>query len=250
MASFYEFLAGKVPVDHISNLWFYLHSLMANRLYFRHLKRVADIIIAVSVLLLTLPFFFIIPLLIKLDSRGPVFFRQERLGQEGKPFHIIKFRTMVHNAERHGPQWAAKDDPRVTRVGWFLRKFRLDELPQLLNILQGDMSFIGPRPEREIFVREFQELVPAAQPGTATSGSQGIPAPRGYKEKIPYYSYRLLVKPGITGWAQVMYQYAATQEETKEKLQYDLYYVKNMGFFLDMSILLKTVRIVLLGRGT
>lgn len=250
MPSLYEFLAGKIPVEHISDTWFYLTSMQANKLYYRHLKRLIDLGLALVGLAVVWPLFLLILLAIKLGSPGLVFFRQERLGQNGKPFQILKFRTMVQGAERFGPQWASKNDPRITRVGRLLRKMRLDELPQLLNIIRGDMSFIGPRPERQVFIEEFQTLVPDFQPGRLAGDAPGVMVQCGFKEKIPYYSYRLLAKPGLTGWAQVMYPYASSLEETREKLQYDLYYIKNMGFFLDLAILLKTIRIVLFGRGT
>ena len=185
--------------------------------------------------------------MIVLDSPGPAFFRQQRLGKDGKPFWIIKFRTMVEDAERDGPQWASQDDPRITRVGRMLRKLRLDELPQLLNILKGEMSFIGPRPERQVLVNTFQQLLPVFRKKRLGSNALEIRV-CDYVEQVPHYSYRLLVKPGMTGWAQVMYPYAASQEETQEKLKYDLYYIKNMGFVLDLAILLKTIRIVLFGR--
>ena len=160
-------------------------------------------------------------LLIKLDSKGPIFFRQERLSQKGKPFQIIKFRTMVDGAENNGPVWTDYNDPRITRAGKIIRKLRIDEFPQLLNIIQGEMSFIGPRPL----------------------------AHTDYMEKIEFYNYRTLVKPGITGWAQVMFPDGLTIETTPEKLKYDLYYIKNLSFLLDLAILLKTVRIVIFGKG-
>jgi lipopolysaccharide/colanic/teichoic acid biosynthesis glycosyltransferase len=209
-----------------------------------------DLIVAGVLLLTNAPLFALIAAAVKWDSRGPVFYRQERLGYEGSSFQLIKFRTMIQDAENYGPQWASEDDPRITRVGRILRKFRLDELPQLFNVLKGEMSIVGPRPEREVFIREFRELVPACRLGRRATDPAGTVIPCGVKEKIPYYSHRLLVKPGITGWAQVIYPYASSLEQTKEKLQYDLFYVKNIGFFLDMAILLKTVRIVLFGRGT
>jgi len=225
MPGFYEFLSGKVPIDHISDVWIFFHGLNKNKLYIQHFKRLLDLALSCCLLITTAPFFLLIALAIRLDSPGPVFFLQDRLGDEGRPFKIIKFRTMIQDAERDGPRWAMDNDHRITRVGKLLRRFRLDELPQLVNIIKGEMSFIGPRPEREVFVRDFND-------------------------QIPYYNLRLLVKPGITGWAQVMYPYASSLEHTREKLQYDLYYVKNMGFFLDLAILLKTVRIVMFGRGT
>ncbi len=224
MPSLYEFLTGRVPTEHISDLWLSLSGLSDIRFYYPHLKRLVDLMLAALGLILTSPLFALIALLSKLEGAGPVFFRQERLGQEGKPFQILKFRTMVADAEAGGPRWADEEDPRVTWLGRILRKLRLDELPQLINILKGEMSFIGPRPERQVFIEEL-------------------------KEKVPYYGYRFLVKPGLTGWAQVMYPYASSLDQSREKLEYDLYYIKNLGFFLDLAILLKSVRIVLFGRG-
>jgi exopolysaccharide biosynthesis polyprenyl glycosylphosphotransferase len=249
MPSLYEFLAGKIPTDHISDMWLLIHSLESSKLYYRHLKRIMDLVLAALGLALTWPLWALIAAAIKMDSRGPVFFRQERLGKDSKPFQIIKFRTMITDAESNGPQFACTRDPRIIRVGRILRKWRLDEIPQLYNILKGEMSFIGPRPEREVFIRKFQQMVPELREGRRATDPQGVRVLRNYREHIPYYSYRLLVKPGITGWAQVMHSYAASLEETKEKLQYDLYYIKNMSWFLDLAILLKTIRIVLFGWG-
>ena len=249
MPSLYEFLAGRIPTDHISDGWFLIHSLNSSKIYYRHFKRLIDLALASLGLVLSWPLFLVIGAAIKLDSTGPVFFRQERLGKDGKPFEIIKFRTMVQDAEKCGPQFACHRDPRITKVGRFLRKMRLDEIPQLYNILKGEMSFIGPRPEREVFIREFQQPVPELREGRRATDAQGCKVVCGYRERIPYYSYRLLIKPGITGWAQVMHPYAANVEETQTKLQYDLYYIKNMSLFWDLAILLKTIRIVLFGWG-
>jgi exopolysaccharide biosynthesis polyprenyl glycosylphosphotransferase len=249
MPSLYEFLAGKIPTHHISDVWLVIHSLNSSKVYYRHFKRLMDLVLASLGLALTLPLWGFIALAVKLDSPGPVFFSQERLGKDGKPFRISKFRTMVNDAEKSGPQFACLKDSRITRVGGYLRKMRLDELPQLYNILRGDMSFIGPRPERECFIREFQQPVPDLREGRRAADAAGCQVHCGYKERLPYYSYRLLVKPGITGWAQVMHSYASNMEETEEKLQYDLYYIKNMSLFLDLAILLKTIRIVLFGWG-
>ena len=249
MPNFYEYLAGKLPIDHLSDVWLLFNGLNQNKLYCRHLKRVIDLIVAGVLLATHAPLFALIAAAIKWDSPGPVFYRQKRLGYEGHSFSLIKFRTMVRDAESYGPQWASEDDPRITRVGGILRKFRLDELPQLINALKGEMSIVGPRPEREVFIREFRELIPTVRLGRRVTDPPGTVISAGVKEKIPYYSHRLLVKPGITGWAQVMYPYASSLAQTKEKLQFDLFYVKNIGFFLDMAILLKTVRIVLFGRG-
>ncbi len=249
MPSLYEVLAGRIPTDHISDGWLLIHSLNSSKIYYRHFKRLMDLALASLGLALTWPLFLIIGAAIKLDSPGPIFFRQERLGKDGKPFEIIKFRTMVQDAEKCGPQFACHSDPRITRAGRFLRKMRLDEVPQLYNILKGEMSFIGPRPERGVFIREFQQLVPDLREGRRTTDAPGCQVVCGYRERIPYYSYRLLIKPGITGWAQVMHSYAANLEETQVKLQYDLYYIKNMSLVWDLAILLKTIRIVLFGWG-
>ena len=249
MPSLYEFLAGKIPTDHISDIWLLLHSLNRSKLYYRQLKRIMDLPLAALGVALTWPLWAFIAAAIKLDSRGSVFFRQERLGKDGKPFQIIKFRTMITDAESNGPQFACQGDQRITRVGRILRKWRLDEMPQMHNILKGEMSFIGPRPEREVFIREFRQIVPDLREGRRPTDPHGVQVLCGYRERIPYYSYRLLVKPGISGWAQVMHPYSATLEETKEKLQYDLYYIKNMSWVLDLAILLKTIRIVLFGWG-
>jgi lipopolysaccharide/colanic/teichoic acid biosynthesis glycosyltransferase len=161
---------------------------------------------------------------IKLESPGPAFYKQERVGKNGKLFTIIKFRSMRQDAEKHGPVWATKDDDRTTYVGSFIRKVRIDELPQLINVLRGEMSFVGPRPERPVFVEQLTEV-------------------------IPFYSQRHLVEPGLTGWAQVKYDYGASVEDALQKLQYDLYYIKNVSLFFDVWIILQTIKIVLFGRG-
>ena len=164
-------------------------------------------------------------LLIVLDSKGPVFYRQERVGLNGRQFLVIKFRSMRADAEKDGaPQWAAQRDARVTRVGVLIRKLRVDELPQLLNVLRGEMSLVGPRPERPCFVAEFTK-------------------------QIPFYAERHCVKPGITGWAQINYPYGASLEDARNKLAYDLYYVKNNGLFLDLIVVFQTVRVILFADG-
>ncbi len=164
-------------------------------------------------------------LAIKIDSPGPFLFKQIRVGKNGKDFLAMKFRTMRQDAEKNGPQWALKDDPRVTRIGKFLRKFRIDEIPQLINVLKGEMSLIGPRPERPEFVSQL-------------------------KKQIPFYEERLLVKPGLTGWAQVMGPaYGGSEKESLEKLQYDLFYIKNRSLGLDLSIALKTIKTILSRQG-
>ncbi len=221
---FYEYVIGKVPVAYIDQLWF-LYNLEMNKKFLNGIQRVVDICLSIFGLILFLPFFPVIVLMIVFNSGLPVFYTQTRVGRAGRVFRVYKFRTMIQNAERaSGPAWAHAQDPRITRIGGFLRKTRIDEIPQLLNILKGEMSFVGPRPERPEFVSRF-------------------------KEDIPFYSRRHSVMPGLTGWAQVMYKYTSSPEETLEKLQYDLYYIKNRSFLLYMIILLRTVRIVLTRRG-
>lgn len=221
MPTIYEFITGKLPTDHISDGWIFNWNVNKPKIYYRRIKRCIDLVLAVIFLVVTSPLFLLISLIIKLDSPGPVFFRQERLGQRGRAFEIVKFRTMVENADRCGPLWTTANDPRVTRTGRVLRKLRLDELPQLFNILKGEMSFIGPRP------LAYDSLM----------------------DDIRFHHHRLLVKPGITGWAQVTYPQGLTLDSVPEKLKYDLYYIKNISFLLDLAIFLKTVRIVLFGKG-
>jgi len=188
------------------------------------LKRLIDIVGSLSGLLLLAPLYLLIAVFIKCDSPGPVLYRQTRIGLRGFPYVLFKFRSMYHNAEVEGVQWTDISDCRITRVGWWLRNLRLDELPQFLNVLQGDMSLIGPRPERPHFVQELRAL-------------------------IPFYDLRHMVRPGITGWAQTCFHYAASVEDSHIKLQYDLYYVKNLSLWLDFRILIRTLQVVLLGGG-
>ena len=187
-------------------------------------KRMVDVTIASVSLLAMAPCLLVVAMLIKVDSPGPVFYRQKRVGLNSQPFMIIKFRSMVDGAEMSGPRWAQKNDHRVSRVGRWLRKSRIDEIPQFLNVLKGEMSVIGPRPERPIFVEEL-------------------------RREIPYYDIRHTIRPGITGWAQVMFGYAASREDSHLKFQYDLYYIKNQSFWLDLKTLGKTVRVLLKGEG-
>jgi len=192
---------------------------------YRYIKGAADRLGALLLLALTWPALLAIALAVKLESRGPVLFRQLRTGQHGKNFVLYKFRSMGADAESgEGPKWAAQADSRVTAIGRWLRKFRLDELPQAFNVLRGDMSLVGPRPERPYFVSML-------------------------RQRIPFYDLRLYVKPGITGWAQVYYPYGASVEDAYEKLQYDLYYTKHVSLMLDLRILLSTLRVVFFGRG-
>lgn len=220
MPSVYEAITGKVPTSHISSEWLYQWNVNSTRIYYRRLKRLLDLVLATVFFLATLPLFLLIALAIRLDSPGPILFRQERLGLDRRPFRIYKFRTMFHSDDP-GQIWTEPDDDRLTRVGRFIRRVRLDELPQVFNIFRGEMSFIGPRP-----------LVHCE-----------------YKASIPYYNYRFLVRPGITGWAQVCFPHGLAEEDTLEKVKYDIYYIKNLSFLLDVAIFLKTIRIVLFGQG-
>ena len=223
--TFYEKQTGKVLVTNLRPSWLIFSDGFVKTQLTRALKRSVDLALAVVGLALSLPLAALIALAIKVDSRGPVLFRQERVGQNGRIFVLNKFRSMRADAEdTSGPVWAAAGDPRITRVGKWLRRTRLDELPQFLNVLVGDMSFIGPRPERPEFVRLLQR-------------------------RLPFYMGRHSLKPGITGWAQVRHQYAASIEDSLEKLQYDLYYVKNLSPLLDLLILLSSVQVILFGRG-
>jgi len=223
--SFYEMLSGRLLVEHINPGWIIFSDGFKKSLPRRFVKRTGDLILSVISLMCCMPLFLLIAILIKIDSRGPIFFSQERVGEKRKIYNIYKFRSMVRNAEEFsGPVWAEEEDPRITRVGRFLRKWRLDEIPQLWNVLRGDMSFVGPRPEREFFVKKLEEL-------------------------IPYYGERFQVKPGITGWAQINYGYGASIEDAVEKLNYDFFYIKNMTVFMDMVIMFRTIKIVLFGLG-
>jgi sugar transferase (PEP-CTERM system associated) len=223
--TFYEKLTGKIVVQNLRPSWLlFSDGFHRNRLA-RVVKRATDVVLSGLIVLAGWPVFALVALAVKWTSPGPVFFRQERVGEGGRIFTLLKFRTMVRDAEKiTGPVWAVEGDPRITPVGHWLRKTRLDELPQILNVFKGEMSFIGPRPERPHFVAQLQD-------------------------QIPYYSQRHTVKPGITGWAQVRYRYGATIEDSEEKLQYDLYYIKNMSPFLDLVILLSSIQVVLFGKG-
>ncbi len=222
--AFYEDLTGKMPVEKVNPSWFLFSSgFHASRLTER-MKRLLDVLISLSGLLASLPITVLSALIIKIESPGPVFYRQQRVGQDGEVFDVIKFRSMCQDAEKNGAVWAVKEDNRVTRFGAIIRKTRIDEIPQMYNVLRGDMSFVGPRPERPIFVRELAKT-------------------------IPFYSIRHVVKPGITGWAQVCYPYGASEEDALRKLEYDLFYLKNLSLSFDLFIIFQTVKIVLFQRG-
>lgn len=224
-AAFQEVYLGRIELDTLT-----AHDLLtgtginAGRMS-NAIKRASDIVFGLVLLLLTLPLMILTAVAVKLDSPGPVLYSQQRIGQFGKPFTLLKFRSMAANAEAGGkPRWAQRHDPRITRVGRFIRATRIDELPQLVNVLRGEMSLVGPRPERPHFV---EQLIRA----------------------IPFYEQRGYVKPGLTGWAQVNFPYGASVEDAREKLSYDLYYVKNRSFTLDIAILFATIRVVLKGEG-
>jgi len=225
-ADFFELICQRIPVQEVEDQWFVFSSgfdLLYKDISFK-IKRMIDFIIAFFGLILAFPCMLLIACAIKLSDRGPVLFSQLRTGAGSLPYRLYKFRSMVINAEQDGPQWAQINDQRITPVGHFLRRSRLDELPQLWNVLQGSMSLVGPRPERPEFTRELEA-------------------------RIPYYDMRYVVKPGITGWAQVRYPYGASVEDAEQKLAFDLYYIKNYSLTLDLYILFRTIRIVLTGGG-
>jgi exopolysaccharide biosynthesis polyprenyl glycosylphosphotransferase len=221
----YEAITGKVPLESIRLGWLLFSPSFSDFRFVLIYNRLASVLVSVIGLLLSLPLIPFIALAIKLSSRGPILYRQERVGREGTVFNCYKFRTMRADAEADtGATWAADDDPRITRVGSFLRTSRLDEIPQLWNVLVGEMSVVGPRPERPEFVEWLSR-------------------------EIPHYNVRHIIRPGITGWAQVRYRYGSSIEDAKEKLRYDLFYVKNISPGFDLLILFYTIKIILLGRG-
>jgi sugar transferase (PEP-CTERM system associated) len=222
---FYERLAGKIPIRNLPPSYFVFSDGFRISLSSRIVSRILDVSVAAVSLALLFPLFVVVAAAIRLDSRGPVFYLQKRVGKNGRTFDLIKFRTMVEDAERvTGAVWATDNDPRTTRVGKYLRKYRIDEFPQFLNVLMGDMSVVGPRPERPEFVGVLEK-------------------------ELPYYHLRHSIKPGATGWAQVKFSYSGTIEESKEKLEYDLFYLKNKFAAFDLYIIFKTIKILLQGRG-
>lgn len=224
-SSFFEMLAGKVLVREIEPSWLIFSKGFQKSWLKASLKRMQDIILSSILLTLLAPLLLVVAVLIKIDSKGPVLFAQDRVGGGKKEYMMHKFRSMVQDAEKlTGPVWAGDNDHRITRIGRIMRKYRIDELPQLWEVLKGTMSLVGPRPERKYFTDQLER-------------------------QIPFYGQRFNVKPGLTGWAQVCYDYGATVEDAVEKLNYDLFYIKNMSFALDMVILLKTVKTVLFGKG-
>jgi sugar transferase (PEP-CTERM system associated) len=221
---FYEHLTGRLQVESLRPSFLIFSDGFKKWKLTILTKRVTDFVLSLVALTLLSPFILIISILIKIDSRGPVFYKQERVGERGKIFELLKFRSMVNEAESNGPVWAGKNDDRITRIGRWIRKWRLDEIPQMVNVLEGEMSFVGPRPERAYFVEKL-------------------------REEIPFYDQRFYVKPGITGLAQVRYQYGASKEDALEKLKYDLYYIKNLSSLFDLLIVFETIKVVLSGKG-
>jgi sugar transferase (PEP-CTERM system associated) len=220
-----ERLFGQIEVDELHPSWLIFGDGFAPTRSYRIIQPALSVLVALVLSVLTLPLIPIIAILIKISSPGPILYRQQRVGLRGRVFHCYKFRTMRSDAEADsGPTWASDEDPRITKVGKFLRSTRLDEIPQLWNVLRGDMEFVGPRPERPEFIEWLTK-------------------------EIPYYQIRHTVPPGITGWAQVCYKYGNTVEDSKEKLRYDLYYIKNASLGLDLMILFQTIKTVVLGRG-
>ena len=225
LQSFFERELGQVRLDSLKASWLVFGEGCRQGLVRETVKRLFDVIASGLLLLIALPVIIVTALLIRVEGGGPIFYRQERVGQGGRVFEILKFRSMRNDAERDGkPTWAISNDSRITRIGRFIRRTRIDELPQIINVLRGEMSFVGPRPERPFFVRQLVQ-------------------------EIPFYAARHSVKPGITGWAQVRYPYGASLQDASQKLQFDLYYVKNHSLFLDLLILVETVEVVLWGKG-
>jgi sugar transferase (PEP-CTERM system associated) len=223
--SWLEKISGKIEVENLYPSWLVFNEGFRRSTAFVVVRRILSVIISLFGLILTLPMLPFIMLAIRLDSTGPVFYTQTRMGKGGRLFKVVKFRTMRQDAEAaNGPQWAGNNDPRVTRAGKFLRTTRLDEIPQLWCVLKGDMAFVGPRPERPEFIEQLSK-------------------------EIPYYSVRHMVRPGVTGWAQIKYKYGSTIADAREKLQYDLYYIKNASIGLDLLIMFQTIKTVLLRRG-
>ena len=220
----FEEVSGRLSIDSLRPSVLIFSTGFQRRLTSLVSKRLLDLVVSAMGLVALIPLCVLIAALIRVDSPGPVFYRQVRVGLRGQPYMIWKFRSMRQDAEKSGPRWAQANDPRISRIGWWLRKTRIDEFPQLVNVLRGEMSLVGPRPERPVFVQDLRTV-------------------------IPYYDIRHTVRPGVTGWAQVKFRYGASQQDSHTKLQYDLYYVKNLSFLLDLKILAHTIRVMMLGEG-
>lgn len=224
-ATFFEREMNQIRVDSLQPSWLVFGGGFDQSFIRTFVKRTFDLVCSSAILILTLPVMLLTAAAIWIEDRNPIFYSQERVGKNGQTFRVLKFRSMGNDAEKGGqPQWAAQNDPRVTRVGGFIRKCRIDELPQILNVFKGEMSFVGPRPERPYFVEQLDE-------------------------QVPYYNVRHSIKPGITGWAQVKYGYGSSVDDSVQKLQYDLYYVKNNSLFLDVLILIDTLKVVMGSHG-
>lgn len=218
-AKAYEIICEKIPVSFVTQTWFLENLKEGEKGFYDKTKRTFDVILAGVLLIITFPFWLLIALFIKITDSGPILYRQERIGKDRKPFLLFKFRSMKIGAEeKTGPVWAKEEDPRVTRIGKWLRRTHLDELPQMINVLRGEISLVGPRPERPEFVSELEK-------------------------EIPHYHIRHLIRPGFTGWAQIKFRYGRSVMDSQEKFQYDLYYLKNRFFILDLGILLKTFQL-------
>ena len=226
ISSFLERETGRVDLDSVNPSWLiFSDGFSSGRRLLGIAKRLFDVVVSALLLVVALPLIALFAVAVKLESKGPAFYRQQRVGRYGEPFSLFKLRSMQSDAEAEGKAiWAAKNDPRVTRIGKFIRKVRIDELPQTWNVLKGDMSFVGPRPERPEFVADLEK-------------------------QLPYFTERHIVKPGITGWAQINYPYGASLDDSRQKLEYDLYYAKNYTPFLDLVIILQTIRVVIWPEG-
>jgi sugar transferase (PEP-CTERM system associated) len=222
--SLFETISGRILLEHVAPSWFILSEGFRKSRAMLGAKRALDISVALIALLVTAPIMAVTALLIVIEDGRPILFRQRRVGMKGREFQMLKFRSMYKDSERHGAKWATDTDSRVTRIGRIIRTYRIDELPQMINVLLGDMSLIGPRPEQPMFVRQLEET-------------------------IPYYGLRHSVRPGITGWAQVRFRYAASIEDSKVKLEYDLFYIKHLSMVLDLAIMFETFKVLLSGRG-
>jgi sugar transferase (PEP-CTERM system associated) len=224
-ATFFERETYQIRVESLQPSWLVFGGGFDQSFMRTFMKRSVDVLASLALLLVSLPVMLITAIAIVIEDGAPIFYSQERVGKDGHVFRVLKFRSMFKNAEKNGtPQWASRNDPRITRVGNIIRKLRIDELPQILNVLKGEMSFVGPRPERPYFVEQLTE-------------------------RVPYYNVRHSIKPGITGWAQVRYGYGDTVEDALQKLQFDLYYVKNNSLLLDVLVLIDTIKVVVFRGG-
>jgi sugar transferase (PEP-CTERM system associated) len=222
--AFTEELAGKLSVENLRPSSLIFSDGFKRSIIFKRIKRGFDVVLSIVGLAVTMPINVVLSAAIKVDSPGPILYKQERVGKDGNIFRLLKFRSMSQDAEPNGPVWADVSDDRATRVGKVIRKLRLDEIPQMVNVLRGEMSFVGPRPERPFFVEQL-------------------------RKELPYYFQRHTVKPGITGWAQIKYPYGASKEDALEKLKYEYYYIKHMSLIFDLTIIMETIKTVLLSRG-